>query len=74
MAPRSDMQVHTQGVFPSKPRTFLTDLGSLELFYRAKGMEEVCGGGSAFPCEGGVPIALPLELQSSDLIWRSSIV
>ena len=53
MAPRSDMQVHTQDVLPSTPRPFLTDLGSQELSSRAKGMEEMCGGGSAFPCDCG---------------------
>ena len=47
------MQVHTQGVLPSTPRPFLTDLGSQELSSRAKGTEEMCGGGSAFPCECG---------------------
>ena len=31
VAPRSGMQVHTPGGIPSKPRIFLTDLGSLEL-------------------------------------------
>ena len=35
------------------PRIFLTVLGSLELFQRVKGMEQMCGGGSAFPCEPG---------------------
>ena len=39
--------------FPSKLRMFLTKLGSLELCYRAKGTEEMCGGGSAFPCKCG---------------------
>ena len=34
------MQVHTPGVIPSKPRIFLTDLGSLELSHRAKGVEQ----------------------------------
>ena len=53
MAPKSGMQVHTQGVFPSKPRIFLTDPSSLELSYRAQGTEEMCGSGSAFPCECG---------------------
>ena len=52
MAPRSGMQVQTHGVFLVKAKNFLTDLGSLELSYRAKGTEEMCRGGSAFPCKG----------------------
>ena len=47
------MQVQTHGVFLVKAKNFLTDLGSLELSYRAKGKEEMCRGGSAFPCECG---------------------
>ena len=39
---------HT-GCVPVKAKNFLTDLGSLELSYRAKGREETCGAGSAFP-------------------------
>ena len=42
VAPRSGMQVHTPGVIPSKPRIFLTDLGSLELSSRGKGTEKTC--------------------------------
>ena len=61
VAPRSSMQIHTQDMFWSKPRIFLTDPGSLELSYRAKGTEEVCGGG-AFSCEcGATPYGLKLR-------------
>ena len=42
VAPRSGMQVHTLGGIPSKPRIFLTDLGSLELSSRGKGTEKTC--------------------------------
>ena len=45
--PRSDMQVDTHGVFPLKARISLTDRGSQELSSRAKGREEMCGGGYA---------------------------
>ena len=65
------MQVHTQGVFSSKPGIFLTDLGSLELSYRAKGTEEVCGGGSAFPCECGATPYNP-KLRDNCPIERNS--
>ena len=65
MAPRSGMQVHTQAVIPEKPRMFLIDLGSLELSSRAKGKEEMCGGGSAFPCECG---ATPYSLAGTSVL------
>ena len=47
------MQFLKLGVFPLKPRSAQTDLVSLELSYRAKGMQEMCGGGSTFPSECG---------------------
>ena len=53
VAPRSGMQFLKLGVFPLKPRSAQTDLVSLELSYRAKGMQEMCGGGSTFPSECG---------------------
>ena len=38
---------------------FLTDLGSLVLSYRTKGMKQSCGCGSAFPCECESPTSVP---------------
>ena len=55
MAPRSGMQIHTQGVSPQEPRVFLIGLGLLELYYRAKGMEQTCGCDSAFTFDWETP-------------------
>ena len=53
VAPRSGMQVHTLGGIPSKPRIFLTDLGSLELSHRAKGVEQTVDVTLPFPASMG---------------------
>ena len=41
-------------VFPLKPRISRTDLVSLELSYRAKGMPEMCALGWTFLFQSGV--------------------
>lgn len=55
MAPRSGMQIHTQDVSPQEPRVFLPGLGLLELYYRAKGMEQKCGCDFAFTFDCEAP-------------------
>ena len=48
-APRLGIQVNRQRVFPSKPRNFQRDPGSLDLSYRAKGRQGMCARGCNFP-------------------------
>ena len=47
------MQLLKLSVFPLKPRISRTDLVSLELSYRAKGMPEMCARGWTFPFQSG---------------------
>lgn len=44
---------------------FLTDLGSRELSYGAKGMEQMCGYGTAFPGEFGSPTSAPASGETA---------
>ena len=43
LPPRSSVQLPTHGVSPQDPRTFQTDLGSLDLSYRESTMEQMFG-------------------------------
>ena len=52
-APRLGIQVNRQGAFPSEPRNFQRDPGSLDLSYRAKGMQGMCAHGCTLPFETG---------------------
>ena len=61
---RFDIQVNTHGVSLQFPRNLQTDLGSLDLCYREKVMEQTFGCCFAFPCECG---DLPSVLVSGEI-------
>ena len=50
-APRSGINFNRQGAFPSEPRKFQRDPGSLGLSYRANEMQGMCARGCSFPFE-----------------------
>ena len=52
-ARRMGIKLNRQGLFQSEPRNFQRFPGSLDLSYRAKGMQGMCARGSTFHFETG---------------------